>query len=138
MTPCHDVLERVQRSEPLEGGLQGERRATAVVAWRARNLRGIACWVRVGPKLDLVRVEGITELQELRADLSERTAGPSIFSRTAAGLIAFTKVRLEVYAVPMRWSEQLICSQEVIGCAGGAIPTRCRIRSVAHARFCVG
>ena len=55
-------------------------------------------------------MEGITELQELRADLSERTA--INFSRTAAGLIAFTKVRLEVYAVPMRWSEQLICSQE--------------------------
>ena len=62
------------------------------------------------PKLDLVRVEGITELQELREDLSERTA--INFSRTAAGLIAYTKVRLEVYAVPMCWSEQLNCWQE--------------------------
>jgi hypothetical protein len=62
------------------------------------------------PKLDLIRVEGIVELQELRRDLSERTA--INFSRTSAGLIAYTKVRLEVYAIPMRWSEQLIHSQE--------------------------
>ena len=62
------------------------------------------------PKLDLIRVEGITELQELRQGLSERTA--INFSRTSAGLIAYTKVRLEVYAIPMRWSEQLIHSQE--------------------------
>jgi hypothetical protein len=76
-----------------------------------RGVRETFAGLPVGsPKLDLVRVEGITELQELRADLSERTA--INFSRTAAGLIAFTKVRLEVYAVPMRWSEQLICSQE--------------------------
>lgn len=76
-----------------------------------RGVRETFAGLPVGsPKLDLVRVEGITELQELRADLSERTG--INFSRTAAGLIAFTKVRLEVYAVPMRWSEQLICSQE--------------------------
>ena len=62
------------------------------------------------PKLDLIRVEGITELQELRQGLSERTA--INFSRTSAGLIAYTKVRLEVYAIPMRWNEQLVCSQE--------------------------
>ena len=67
-----------------------------------RGVRETFAGLPVGsPKLDLVRVEGITELQELRADLSERTA--INFSRTTAGLIAFTKVRLEVYAVPMRW-----------------------------------
>ena len=76
-----------------------------------RGVRETFVGLPVGsPKLDLVRVEGITELQELREDLSERTA--INFSRTAAGLIAYTKVRLEVYAVPMRWSEQLVCSQE--------------------------
>lgn len=76
-----------------------------------RGVRETFAGLPVGsPKLDLVRVEGITELQELRADLSERTS--INFSRTAAGFIAYTKVRLEVYAVPMRWSEQLICSQE--------------------------
>jgi hypothetical protein len=76
-----------------------------------RGVRETFVGLPVGsPKLDLVRVEGITELQDLREDLSERTA--INFSRTAAGLIAYTKVRLEVYAVPMRWSEQLVCSQE--------------------------
>jgi hypothetical protein len=79
-----------------------------------RGVRETFVGLPVGsPKLDLVRVEGITELQDLREDLSERTA--INFSRTAAGLIAYTKVRLEVYAVPMRWSEQLVCSQ------GGAL-----------------
>ena len=76
-----------------------------------RGVRETFAGLPIGsPKLDLVRVEGITELQGLREDLSERTA--INFSRTAAGLIAYTKVRLEVYAVPMRWSEQLFCSQE--------------------------
>ena len=76
-----------------------------------RGVRETFAGLPVGsPKLDLVRVEGITELQELREDLSERTA--INFSRTAAGLIAYTKVRLEVYAVPMRWSEHLVCSHE--------------------------
>jgi hypothetical protein len=76
-----------------------------------RGVRDTFAGLPVGsPKLDLVRVEGITELQELREDLSERTA--INFSRTAAGLIAYTKVRLEVYAVPMRWSEHLVCSHE--------------------------
>ena len=76
-----------------------------------RGVRETFAGLPVGsPKLDLVRVEGITELQELREDLSERTA--INFSRTTAGLIAYTKVRLEIYAVPMRWSEQLICSKE--------------------------
>ena len=76
-----------------------------------RGVRETFAGLPVGsPKLDLVRVEGITELQELREDLSERTA--INFSRTAAGLIAYTKVRLEVYAVPMCWSEQLNCWQE--------------------------
>jgi len=65
------------------------------------------------PKLDLLRVEGIAELQELRRDLSERTA--INFSRTSAGLIAYTKVRLEVYAIPMRWSEQLSCTKDSAG-----------------------
>jgi len=86
------------------------------------------------PKLDLVRVEGITELQELRADLSERTG--INFSRTAAGLIAFTKVRLEVYAVPMRWSEQLICSQEgalVVQFQRGAESVRLNMRGSVSA-----
>ena len=76
-----------------------------------RGVRETFAGLPVGsPKLDLVRVEGITELQELREDLSERTA--INFSRTSAGLIAYTKVRLEVYAIPMRWNEQLVCSQE--------------------------
>ena len=76
-----------------------------------RGVRETFAGLPVGsPKLDLVRVEGITELQELREDLAERTA--INFSRTSAGLIAYTKVRLEVYAIPMRWNEQLVCSQE--------------------------
>ena len=62
------------------------------------------------PKLDLVHITGIPELQALRDELSERTA--INFLRTAEGLIAFTKVRLEVYAVPMNWSEAVNCSQQ--------------------------
>ena len=100
-----------------------------------RGVRETFAGLPVGsPKLDLVRVEGITELQELRADLSERTA--INFSRTAAGLIAFTKVRLEVYAVPMRWSEQLICSQEgalVVQFQRGAESVRLNMRGSVSA-----
>ncbi|MEC8634186.1 MAG: hypothetical protein VXY58_00120 [Bacteroidota bacterium] len=100
-----------------------------------RGVRETFAGLPVGsPKLDLVRVEGITELQELRKDLSERTA--INFSRTAAGLIAFTKVRLEVYAVPMRWSEQLICSQEgalVVQFQRGAESVRLHMRGSASA-----
>ena len=79
-------------------------------------------------------MEGITELQELREDLSERTA--INFSRTSAVDCLHTKVRLEVYAIPMRWNEQLVCFTGRRG--GRAIPTRYRICSVAHARLCVG
>ncbi len=62
------------------------------------------------PKLDLIEVQGIEALQALREALSERTQVN--FLRTSAGLIAFTKVRLEVYAVPMCWSEELTCTKE--------------------------
>ena len=140
----------LQRSEPLEGGgrshwleaMKGvpyRLHLEAVVAWRARNpLRGFARWfTQIGPGIPF-RVEGITELQELRADLSERRAS-TLFRATAAGLIAFTKVRLamEVYAVPMRWSDQLMVHHAVFvagRCAGGAIPTRCRNRRRLHMR----
>lgn len=62
------------------------------------------------PKLDLVHITGIPELQALRDGLSERTA--INFLRTAEGLIAFTKVRLEVYAIPIHWNEAVSCTQQ--------------------------
>ena len=100
-----------------------------------RGVRETLAGLPVGsPKLDLVRVEGITELQELRADLSERTA--INFSRTSAGLIAYTKVRLEVYAIPMRWNEQLVCSQEgavVVQFQRGAEAVRLHMQGSASA-----
>ena len=100
-----------------------------------RGVRETFAGLPVGsPKLDLVRVEGISELQELRADLSERTA--INFSRTTAGLIAYTKVRLEIYAVPMRWSEQLICSKEaalVVQFQRGAESVRLHMQGSASA-----
>tara|TARA_B100000768_G_C11284675_1_gene381450 strand:- start:1823 stop:2275 length:453 start_codon:yes stop_codon:yes gene_type:complete len=55
------------------------------------------------PKLDLVRLEGLDELQAMRKDLGHRT--PVNFLRTTGGIMAFTKVRLEVYAVPIRRQE---------------------------------
>lgn len=100
-----------------------------------RGVRETFAGLPVGsPKLDLVRVEGITELQELREDLSERTA--INFSRTSAGLIAYTKVRLEVYAIPMRWNEQLVCSQEgavVVQFQRGAESVRLHMQGSASA-----
>lgn len=76
-----------------------------------RGVRETLGGLSVGsPKLDLIHVEGIDDLQTLRQDLSERTS--INFSRTSAGLIAYTKVRLEVYAIPMRWSEELTCTKE--------------------------
>ena len=100
-----------------------------------RGVRETFAGLPVGsPRLDLVRVEGITELQELREDLSERTA--INFSRTSAGLIAYTKVRLEVYAIPMRWNEQLVCSQEgavVVQFQRGTEPVRLHMQGSAAA-----
>ena len=55
------------------------------------------------PKLDLRQVKGIDELQAMRDELIHRT--PVNFLRTTKGLIAFTKVRLEVYAIPIGESE---------------------------------
>jgi len=55
------------------------------------------------PKLELAGIDGLTELQNLRAELNDRTHVN--FLRTKGGLIAFTKVRLEVYAIPIRNSE---------------------------------
>lgn len=55
------------------------------------------------PKLDLRQVKGIDELQAMRDVLNHRT--PVNFLRTTKGLIAFTKVRLEVYAIPIGESE---------------------------------
>lgn len=51
------------------------------------------------PKLDLLQVIGIDELQAMRDELNHRT--PINFLRTTKGVIAFTKVRLEVYAIPI-------------------------------------
>lgn len=62
------------------------------------------------PKLDLAHISGIPALQSLREELSERTSVN--FLRTAEGLIAFTKVRLEVYAVPMHWNEGVKCTDQ--------------------------
>jgi len=55
------------------------------------------------PKLELKGIDGLTELQNLRAGLNDRTH--INFLRTKGGLIAFTKVRLEVYAIPIRNTE---------------------------------
>ena len=55
------------------------------------------------PKLDLLQVLGINELQAMRDELNHRT--PINFLRTTKGVIAFTKVRLEVYAIPIEESE---------------------------------
>ena len=62
------------------------------------------------PKLDLLSVEGIPELEELRRTINERTVVN--FQRTQGGLVAYTKVRLEVYAIPFRWSEGVRCTSE--------------------------
>ena len=62
------------------------------------------------PKLDLLSVNGIPELEELRQGINERTAVN--FQRTQAGMVAYTKVRLEVYAIPFRWAEELECTSE--------------------------
>lgn len=55
------------------------------------------------PKLKLERIDGIAELQAMRDPLNDRT--DINFLRTKGGLIAFTKVRLEVYAIPFRNAE---------------------------------
>ncbi|MDA8606251.1 hypothetical protein N9L13_04390 [Flavobacteriales bacterium] len=55
------------------------------------------------PKLDLVGLEGLGDLQSMRDDLTHRT--PVNFQRTQGGVMAFTKVRLEVYAIPIRRQE---------------------------------
>ena len=55
------------------------------------------------PKLDLVGLEGLSDLQSMRDDLTHRT--PVNFQRTQGGVMAFTKVRLEVYAIPIRRQE---------------------------------
>ena len=55
------------------------------------------------PKLDLVGLKGLDDLQSMRDDLTHRT--PVNFQRTQGGVMAFTKVRLEVYAIPIRRQE---------------------------------
>jgi hypothetical protein len=62
------------------------------------------------PKLDLLSIHGIPELEELRESINERTAVN--FQRTEAGLVAYTKVRLEVYAIPFRWADGVQCTSE--------------------------
>jgi hypothetical protein len=57
------------------------------------------------PKMDLIGLEGLGELQEMREDLTHRTGVN--FLRTMDGIVAFTKVRLEVYAIPIRSAEVL-------------------------------
>jgi hypothetical protein len=57
------------------------------------------------PKMDLIGLEGLEELQTMRDVLNHRTGVN--FLRTTDGVIAFTKVRLEVYAIPIRCSEVL-------------------------------
>jgi hypothetical protein len=53
--------------------------------------------------LDLVGLEGLGDLQSMRDELTHRT--PVNFQRTQGGVMAFTKVRLEVYAIPIRRQE---------------------------------
>lgn len=55
------------------------------------------------PKLDVVKLEGWPELVSMRTAVNDRTV--INFQRTQEGCVAFTKVRLEVYALPLRWSE---------------------------------
>jgi hypothetical protein len=57
------------------------------------------------PKMDLVGLDGLQELQALRDELTHRT--PVNFLRTTGGIVAFTKVRLEVYAIPIKRQELL-------------------------------
>lgn len=57
------------------------------------------------PKMDLIGLEGLGELQEMREDITHRTGVN--FLRTMDGIVAFTKVRLEVYAIPIRSAEVL-------------------------------
>lgn len=57
------------------------------------------------PKMDLIATEGLAELETMRNDLTHRTGVN--FLRTTNGVIAFTKVRLEVYAIPIRCGEVL-------------------------------
>lgn len=55
------------------------------------------------PKLDLEALTGLEELERLRIPLNQRTS--INFQRTTHGFIAYTKVRLEVYAIPLRFVE---------------------------------
>lgn len=60
------------------------------------------------PKLDLLVLDGIPELESMQQGVNERM--PINFQRTRAGLVAYTKVRLEVYAIPFRWNEGVQCT----------------------------
>lgn len=59
------------------------------------------------PRVNLIRIDGLEDLQAERLENGERCA--INFLRTESGFIAFTKIRLEVYAIPFQhheWSEQ--------------------------------
>lgn len=55
------------------------------------------------PKLNLESVDGLPELEHGGADQQQLT--PINFQRTRAGAVAYYKVRLEVYGIPLRWDE---------------------------------
>jgi len=79
-------------------GISGPR-----LSWREGIQATLKGFPLGSPKLDLERIEGLPELQALRDALNDRT--DINFLRTEAGLIAFTKVRLEVYAIPIQNGE---------------------------------
>jgi len=55
------------------------------------------------PRVNLVRIDGLEDLQAERLENGERSA--INFLRTQSGFIAFTKIRLEVYAIPFQHDE---------------------------------
>ena len=88
------------------------------------------------PKLDLLQVKGIIELQAMRDELNHRT--PINFLRTTKGVIAFTKVRLEVYAIPIEESElqrlEVMGNQEERGTSTRRDPQEGRTQSTTSSQ----
>lgn len=73
------------------------------LGWLAGMRATLAGFPVGSPKMVLERVEGLEELQAMHDAVHDRT--PINFLRTQHGVVAFTKVRLEVYAIPMRTTE---------------------------------
>ena len=71
------------------------------------------------PKLHLEAVDGLPELEHGGTDQQQLT--PINFQRTQSGAVAYTKVRLEVYGIPLRWDEVQSTPRQAPGSGGSRI-----------------